>query len=49
MVLSESRYRVTHTYFIPYREDLVRFDFEVEREDEELLGFGGFVGSSMEI
>lgn len=31
--------RVTHTYFIPYREDLVRFDFEVEQEDERLLGF----------
>ena len=33
--------RVTHTYFIPYREDLVRFDFEVEQEDERLLGFEG--------
>jgi hypothetical protein len=33
--------RVTHTYFIPYREDLVRFDFEVEQEDEHLLGFEG--------
>lgn len=34
-------FRVTHTYFIPYREDLVRFDFEVEQEDERLLGFEG--------
>jgi hypothetical protein len=39
---------VTHTYFIPYREDLVRFDFEVENEDEGLLGFGGFAGPSTE-
>ncbi|KAJ5948136.1 hypothetical protein N7466_001151 [Penicillium verhagenii] len=32
---------VTTTYFIPYKEDLVRFDFEVEEADESLLGFGG--------
>lgn len=39
--------RVTHTYFIPYREDLVRFDFEVDGEDECLLGFGGFSGAEI--
>ncbi|KAJ5450417.1 uncharacterized protein N7458_006866, partial [Penicillium daleae] len=43
---SSEHERVTHTYFIPYREDLVRFDFEVENEDEGLLGFGGFAGPS---
>jgi hypothetical protein len=39
--------RVTHTYFIPYREDLVRFDFEVDGEDECLLGFAGSSGSEV--
>lgn len=23
----------------PYKEDLIRFDFEVDNEDEQLLGF----------
>lgn len=36
---SSEHERVTHAYFIPYREDLVRFDFEVDSEDEPLLGF----------
>jgi hypothetical protein len=31
--------RVTSTYFIPYKEDLVRFDFETDDSDEALLGF----------
>lgn len=26
--------RVTSTYFFPYKEDLLRFDFEVDGEDE---------------
>lgn len=38
---------MTHTYFIPYREDLVRFDFEVEEGDEHLLGFAGASGSDI--
>ncbi|KAJ5682725.1 hypothetical protein N7462_005890 [Penicillium macrosclerotiorum] len=36
---SSEHEKVTSTYFIPYREDLVRFDFEVDRDDEPLLGF----------
>ncbi|KAJ5756394.1 hypothetical protein N7533_005937 [Penicillium manginii] len=36
---SSEHERVTHTYFLPYREDLVRFDFEVDSLDEPLLGF----------
>ncbi|KAJ5359343.1 uncharacterized protein N7496_011756 [Penicillium cataractarum] len=44
---SSEHERVTHTYFIPYREDLVRFDFEVEEGDEHLLGFGGVSGSEI--
>ncbi|KAJ5578541.1 uncharacterized protein N7459_007505 [Penicillium hispanicum] len=38
---SSEHERVTSTYFIPYKEDLVRFDFEVDSIDEPLLGFGG--------
>lgn len=26
--------RVTSTYMFPYKEDLLRFDFEVDQEDE---------------
>lgn len=26
--------RVTSTYMFPYKEDLFRFDFEVDQEDE---------------
>ncbi|KAJ5161875.1 hypothetical protein N7492_007267 [Penicillium capsulatum] len=37
------RSRVTSTYFIPYRADLVRFDFEVDQGDESLLGFGNIL------
>lgn len=41
--LTIDKTRVTSTYFIPYREDLVRFDFEVDQEDEPLLGFGNII------
>ncbi|KAJ5091329.1 hypothetical protein NUU61_006199 [Penicillium alfredii] len=37
---SSEHEQVTSTYFIPYKEDLVRFDFEVDGADEALLGFG---------
>ncbi|KAJ5385615.1 hypothetical protein N7517_003526 [Penicillium concentricum] len=36
---SSEHERVTSTYFIPYKEDLVRFDFETDQVDEALLGF----------
>ncbi|OQE23330.1 hypothetical protein PENFLA_c011G04423 [Penicillium flavigenum] len=36
---SSEHERVTNTYFIPYKEDLVRFDFETDQVDEALLGF----------
>ncbi|KAL4946017.1 hypothetical protein BDV06DRAFT_183419 [Aspergillus oleicola] len=36
---SEEHHRVTTTYFIPFREDLVRFDFEVDGEDEYMCAF----------
>ncbi|KAJ5615146.1 hypothetical protein N7537_000260 [Penicillium hordei] len=36
---SSEHERVTSTYFIPYKEDLVRFDFETDQADETLLGF----------
>ena len=26
--------RVTSTYMFPYKEDLIRFDFEVDQKDE---------------
>ncbi len=29
--------RVTSTYMFPYKEDLVRFDFEVSAEDEHMF------------
>ncbi|KAI0157972.1 hypothetical protein GGR52DRAFT_182447 [Hypoxylon sp. FL1284] len=31
---SEEHKRVTQTYFFPFKEDLCRFDFEVDPEDE---------------
>jgi hypothetical protein len=31
--------RVTSRYFLPYKEDLVRFDFETDQVDAALLGF----------
>ncbi|KAL6236178.1 hypothetical protein BDW75DRAFT_239527 [Aspergillus navahoensis] len=36
---SEEHHQVTSTYFIPYKEDLVRFDFEVDEEDEYMCQF----------
>ncbi|KAJ5624957.1 hypothetical protein N7510_001266 [Penicillium lagena] len=36
---SSEHERVTSKFFIPYKEDLVRFDFEVDQADESLLGF----------
>lgn len=32
-------FRVTSTYMFPYKEDLVRFDFEVAPEDEHMFLF----------
>ncbi|KAJ5765017.1 hypothetical protein N7520_004576, partial [Penicillium odoratum] len=43
---SSEHKRVTTAYFIPYKEDFVRFDFEVDEVDEvdePLLGLGGTV------
>ena len=37
--LPDCNYRVTSKLFIPYREDLVRFDFEVAPEDEHMCEF----------
>lgn len=31
--------RVTSTYMFPYKEDLMRFDFEVDQEDEHMCSF----------
>jgi hypothetical protein len=31
--------RVTSAYMFPYKEDLVRFDFEVDPEDEPICQF----------
>ncbi|KAJ5126777.1 hypothetical protein N7448_007556 [Penicillium atrosanguineum] len=36
---SSEHHRVTSTYFIPFKEDLVRFDFEVDQANESLPGF----------
>jgi hypothetical protein len=30
--------RVVSTYLYPYKEDVVRFDFEVDEEDEAMVG-----------
>ncbi|KAH7346720.1 stress responsive A/B barrel domain protein [Rhexocercosporidium sp. MPI-PUGE-AT-0058] len=35
---SEEHERLKSTYVLPLTEDLVRFDFEVDREDEDLVG-----------
>lgn len=32
-------YRVTSTYFFPFKEDVCRFDFEVRPEDEYMCNF----------
>ncbi|EAW07104.1 Dabb family protein [Aspergillus clavatus NRRL 1] len=36
---SDEHHRVTSTYMFPYKEDLVRFDFEVDEEDEYMCHF----------
>ncbi|OGM43312.1 stress responsive A/B barrel domain protein [Aspergillus bombycis] len=36
---SDEHHRVTSTYLFPYKEDLVRFDFEVDEEDEYICQF----------
>lgn len=38
--------RVTGTYMFPYKEDLVRFDFEVAPEDEYMWHFAPVPGAS---
>jgi hypothetical protein len=35
---------VVSTYLHPFKEDIVRFDFEVDGEDEGLLGFLPILG-----
>ncbi|RAK96503.1 Dabb family protein [Aspergillus ibericus CBS 121593] len=36
---SQEHHYVTSTYMFPYKEDLVRFDFEVDAEDEYMCDF----------
>ena len=36
--------RVTSTYLFPFKEDIVRFDFEVREEDEYMCDFGKAFG-----
>lgn len=36
---NHSLYSVTSTYMFPYKEDLMRFDFEVDAEDEYMCDF----------
>ncbi|RAH53820.1 hypothetical protein BO85DRAFT_471775 [Aspergillus piperis CBS 112811] len=36
---SKEHHDVTSTYMFPYKEDLVRFDFEVDEEDEYMCDF----------
>ncbi|KAL2830287.1 hypothetical protein BDW59DRAFT_158616 [Aspergillus cavernicola] len=36
---SKEHHRVTSTYMFPFDQDLCRFDFEVESEDEYICGF----------
>lgn len=38
---------MTEIHFHPYKEDLVRFDFEVDKEDEALCGFGGMMSAML--
>lgn len=35
---SKEHEEVVSTYFYPYKEDVVRFDFEVDEEDEVMIG-----------
>lgn len=39
MVGTERCSRVTSTYLFPFKEDLCRFDFEVDLEDEYMCNF----------
>lgn len=50
-VKSDEMYRVTSTYVFPYKEDLVRFDFEVAAEDEYMCRFveGGVMNGVLNI
>ena len=43
-------HRVTSTYMFPFKEDLCRFDFEVEPEDEYMCNFieRSFVGKKQD-
>ncbi|KAL3426743.1 stress responsive a b barrel domain protein [Phlyctema vagabunda] len=36
---SKEHHHVTSTYMFPFKEDLCRYDFEVDPEDEGILGF----------
>ncbi|KAF9885509.1 hypothetical protein FE257_012836 [Aspergillus nanangensis] len=36
---SDEHHRVTSTYMFPFKEDLIRFDFEVDEEDEYMCHF----------
>ncbi|KAJ5106721.1 stress responsive A/B barrel domain protein [Penicillium angulare] len=36
---SAEHHHVTSTYMFPYKEDLMRFDFEVDEEDEYMCDF----------
>lgn len=38
--------RVTDTYLHPFKEDLVRFDFEVDEKDEYMCIFNGIAQSN---
>ncbi|KAI1077371.1 dimeric alpha-beta barrel [Whalleya microplaca] len=33
---SHEHHRVTSTYFWPFKDDLIRFDFEVDKDDEHM-------------
>ncbi|CAI6334905.1 unnamed protein product [Periconia digitata] len=41
---SKEHHRVTSTYLFPFKEDIVRFDFEVRDEDEHMCDFGKAFG-----
>ena len=38
---------VVSTYFYPYKEDVVRFDFEVDEEDEVMIGIFPMLAGKM--
>ncbi|RDW68300.1 stress responsive a b barrel protein [Coleophoma crateriformis] len=44
---SKEHHHVTSTYLFPFKEDLCRFDFEVDAEDEGLCGFPGIISSML--